>query len=140
MRARVAAGVVAALVASACSTGPTHVLNGLWEVRVRGASDSTLVLLIQHGTSVVGYDVADALANDGAVSPLCGHVAGSYVWIYFPPDSRQSFSGTFTDAMTVTGTLKTYTGSQSAVLHNTANDPSFGYGLGATLPPPPTSC
>ncbi len=141
MRIRSALGMIAAVLpVGGGSTGPTHVLNGEYVVLVVGVS-STRVVLGQHGTAVVGYDLATppATSYPSAGQLVCGQASGNRLRIYLPPDSSSSFAGTFTDS-TVTGTLTTSTGTQPALLYGPVYEPVFIDGMPGAMPAPPSSC
>lgn len=99
----VAAGLFAL---SACNspTEPTHSVSGLWK-GVVGPNALTLSLVMHPDRSVSGEGIDSA---NGRVTefPVRGTVSGATVLLLFTPASVDSgFSGQFTDATRIHGSL-----------------------------------
>jgi hypothetical protein len=95
-----------ALVLAACAnpTEPTHTATGMWK-GVVGPHALTLSLVMHPDRSVSGIGV-DTTGNGVARFPVRGTVSGSTVVLLFTPESVDSgFSGQFTDATRIEGSL-----------------------------------
>jgi hypothetical protein len=98
-----AAGVFA-LGACTSPTEPTHNATGLWK-GVVGPNALTLSLVMHPDRSVSGEGV-DSVLNHVTAFPIRGTVSGSTVLLLFTPASVDSgFSGSFTDASRIQGSL-----------------------------------
>lgn len=104
---RLAAVLAAGLLAlSACAgpTEPTHSATGTWRGAL-GASTLTLALVMHPDRSVTGVGL-DSAAGRISQFPVRGTVSGSTVLLLFTPASVDSgFSGSFTDASRIQGSL-----------------------------------
>lgn len=119
MRARSLGGIVAVLSAVSCTTGPRYTLNGVWFVR--DGVDTAGLVLTQKGDTIVGYDLPalDSGRMNWDSIVVCGHVTGSHVQLYLPPDSNATFEGAFQNDSTVDGTLTSEGSQTSATLEDT---------------------
>jgi len=98
-----AAGLIA-LGACTNPTEPTHSATGLWKATA-GPSTLTLSLSMHEDRSVTGFGI-DSTAGRVSEFPVRGTVSGSTVLLLFTPASVDSgFSGRFTDAMRIEGSL-----------------------------------
>src|SRR5579872_6404096 len=98
-----AAGLIA-LGACTSPNEPTHSVSGEWKGEV-GPNALTLSLVMHQDRSISGAGIDSA---DGHVTefPVRGTVSGSTVLLLFTPASVDSgFSGQFTDATRIRGSL-----------------------------------
>jgi hypothetical protein len=98
--------VLLALVVAACAnpTEPTHTATGMWK-GVVGPHALTLSLVMHADRSVSGVGI-DTTGSGVARFPVRGTVSGSTVVLLFTPESVDSgFSGRFTDASQIEGSL-----------------------------------
>ena len=98
--------VLLALVVAACAnpTEPTHTATGMWK-GVVGPHALTLSLVMHADRSVSGVGI-DTTGGGVARFPVRGTVSGSTVVLLFTPESVDSgFSGRFTDASQIEGSL-----------------------------------
>jgi hypothetical protein len=93
-----------ALGACMSATEPTHSVTGLWK-GVVGPNALTLSLVMHPDRSVSGEGI-DSVLDHATEFPIRGTVSGSTVVLLFTPASVDSgFSGSFTDASRIQGSL-----------------------------------
>jgi hypothetical protein len=98
--------VLLAFLVAACAnpTEPTHSATGMWK-SVVGPHALTLSLVMHPDRSVTGLGI-DTTTSSVARFPVRGTVSGSTVVLLFTPESVDSgFSGRFTDATRIEGSL-----------------------------------
>lgn len=110
--------VLLAFIVAACTspTEPTHTATGLWK-GVVGPHALTLSLTMHPDRSVSGDGVD---TTPGAITrfPVRGTVSGSTVVLLFTPESVDSgFSGRFTDASELQGSIDFPGYSNTVALH-----------------------
>jgi hypothetical protein len=110
--------VLLAILVAACTspTEPTHTATGMWKGAV-GPHALTLSLTMHQNRSVSGVGV-DTMAGAVTRFPVRGTVSGSTVVLLFTPESVDSgFSGRFTDASRIEGSLEFPGYSTTVALH-----------------------
>ena len=110
--------VLLAFLIAACTspTEPTHSATGMWK-GVVGPHALTLSLVMHPDRSVTGLGI-DTSTSSVARFPVRGTVSGSTVVLLFTPESVDSgFSGRFTDASRLEGSLDLPGYSTTVALH-----------------------
>jgi hypothetical protein len=110
--------VLLAILVAACTspTEPTHTATGMWK-GVVGPHALTLSLTMHPDRSVSGLGV-DTTQSAVTRFPVRGTVSGSTVVLLFTPGSVDSgFSGRFTDASLIEGSLELPGSSTTVALH-----------------------